>query len=155
MTKKSAASVKAKKQPTADEKWAELKTLFDDSKWAFKETVKTQITLSRRIDNMLNLRDMVKSYGMEPTIPLLKDLVDHSNRCYVSLLARVETFEFDDFMAEEMKDYFEGLVPYPDDIVDDMDLLYAAVAFLSVKPYGSKMLQMHQMLQQKKTELGL
>lgn len=168
MTKKSAARAKVVTPKSEDvspkpeelsmeDKMLKLRKLFDENKWAFEKTVKTQVRTSERFDNFANLRDLAINVLGEDgvTIPLIQDLMIESTKSYELVLERVEKFEFDKFMEDEPYDYFEDIMPDPKQVVDQMDFLYGVVRFLSVKPYGDKMLQMWQTVQMTKKELGL
>ena len=158
MSRKSAASVKPKPiEKTAEEKEALLRKSFDENKWAFEETVKTQVQTSTRFDNYANLRDLALRVLDKDAvnISLVKDLMHESTRSYDLVLDRVRRFDYEKFVGDEPYDYFSDIMPDPEQIEDDMDFLYAVVRFMSVKPYGDKMLQMWQTLRQQKQELGL
>lgn len=159
MAKKSAARAKVVKPEdmTIADKQEKLRKVFDENKWAFEETVKTQVRTSTRFDNLANLRDLaINVLGKEQvTIPLLKDLVDESTRSYEMVLERVRQFEYEKFIEDEPFDYFEDIMPIIYEVEDDMDFLYGVVRFLSVKPYGDKMLQMWQTIQMVKKELNV
>lgn len=158
MTRKSAASAKPKPvEKTKEEKEEMLRKSFDENKWAFEETVKTQVQTSKRFDNFANLRDLALRVldKDDVTISLVRDLMHESTRSYDLVLDRVMKFSFDDFMGDEPHDYFADIMPDPEQIEDWMDFLYAVVRFMSVKPYADKMLQMWQTLRQQKMELGL
>lgn len=158
MSRKSAASVKPKPiEKTAEEKEALLRKSFDENKWAFEETVKTQVQTSTRFDNYANLRDLALRVLDKDavSISLVKDLMHESTRSYDLVLDRVRLFDYEKFVGDEPYDYFSDIMPDPEQIEDDMDFLYAVVRFMSVKPYGDKMLQMWQTLRQQKQELGL
>jgi hypothetical protein len=65
---------------------------------------------------------------------------------YEKLLEIAKTFDMEEFCKEEMKDYFEDVVPPVEDIGGEKQLLEALIIFKCVQPYGSKMLQIHQMM---------
>lgn len=161
MTKKSAASAKIKAvrppEPTLEEKQEKLQKLFDENKWAFEETVKTQIVLARRFDNFANIRDLVERIlGKDNyTYELLHDLVDESEKCYKEVLKQVEKFELAGFTGEEPTDYFKDIMPDEKAVNDDLEFIYGILKYMSVRPYGDKMLQLYQTIQNAKRELGL
>lgn len=161
MAKKSVARAKVVKPEPEEmsiaDKQEKLRKVFDENKWAFEETVKTQVRTSTRFDNLANLRDLaINVLGKDQvTIPLLKDLVDESTRSYEMVLERVKQFEYEKFIEDEPFDYFEDIMPIVYEVEDDMDFLYGVVRFLSVKPYGDKMLQMWQTIQMVKKELNI
>lgn len=161
MAKKSAARAKViapkPEELSMEDKVLKLRKMFDENKWAFEETVKTQIKTSRRFDNFANLRDLALNVldKSDVKISLIKDLMDESTRSYELVLDCVEKFDFDKFNADEPYDYFENIMPDPDKLEDEMDFLYGAIRFLSVKPYGDKMLQMWQTIQNAKRELEI
>lgn len=161
MTKKSAASAKIKAvqppEPTPEEKQEKLQKLFDENKWAFEETVKTQIILARRFDNFANIRDLVERVLGKGnyTYELLHDLVDESEKCYKEVLERAGKFMLDDFSGDEPVDYFKDIMPDEKAVNDDLEFVYGALRYMSVRPYGDKMLQLYQTVQNAKRELGL
>lgn len=154
--RKSAASFKpvvTKSQediPTLEETW-------ENAKQAFINTAEVSVQLAGRIDNLMNIRDMVYKFW-EPrgefdkiTLDYLKEKLEFSKFIYERVLTIVKTFEMDEFLKEDMKDYFEEIIPKPEDILNEEDLLNAAIVFLTVKPWGEKMTALHHtMLDEKK-----
>lgn len=161
MTKKSAARAKVVKPEPEEmsiaDKQEKLHKLFDENKWAFVETVKTQVRTADRFDNFANLRDLALRIleKEDVTVSLVNALVEESINSYSLVQERAEKFEFEKFIEDEPFDYFEDIMPDRTKIVDDLDILYAVIRFMSVKPYGDKMLQMWQTIQMAKKELNL
>lgn len=156
MSRKSAASFK----PVATKTQEEIPTLeetWENAKQAFINTAEVSVQLAGRIDNLMNIRDMVYKFW-EPrgefdkiTLDYLKEKMEFSEFIYKKILAIVETFEMDEFLKEDMKDYFEDIIPKPESILNEEDLLNAAIVFLTVKPWGEKMTALHHtMLDEKK-----
>lgn len=160
MTKKNAASAKIKAvQPpelTEEEKLEKLRKEFDENKDAFLKTVDTQIVIAERYDNFANLWELAERVLDEKIEPsLAKALVEESKNSYQLVRECVEKFAFDDFMGDDLPDYFEGIKPKYEDCEDRLDHLYNIVRYMSVMPYGDKMLQMYQTIKLDKTGLGL
>ena len=159
MTKKSAASAKLKKSEpeiSIADKQQQLKQCFDDQKWYIQQLAETQVKIAARIDNMLNLRELAISFGIkEPEISLIKDLQNQSVAIYKKILKVVASFEYEKFLEDTCYDYFEKLVPDCKKIEDNLDLLYAAIDWLSIKPFADQMLSMHQTILGTKKKLGL
>ena len=161
MAKKSAARAKVVKPEPEEmsiaDKQEKLRKVFDENKWAFVETVKTQVRTANRFDNFANLRDLALRIleKEDVTVSLVNSLVEESINSYSLVQERAEKFEFEKFIEDEPFDYFEDIMPDRKWIVDDLDILYAIIRFMSVKPYGDKMLQMWQTIQMAKKELNL
>lgn len=160
MTKKSAASAKIKAvQPpelTEEEKIEKLRKEFDENKNAFLKTVETQIAIAERYDNFTNLWELAERVLDEKIEPsLAKDLVEESKNSYQLVHECVQKFAFDDFMGDDLPDYFEDIKPKYEDCGDRLDHLYNIIRYMSVMPYGDKMLQMYQTIKLDKTGLGL
>ena len=140
--------------PTLEETW-------ENAHQAFINTAEVSVTLANRIDNLMNLRDMaLKFWGDAETIEqcvgvkalaYYKELLELSKITYELILEIVKTFEMEEFLKEDMKDYFEEAVPKLDDIMTEDEMLRSAIVFLTVKPWGEKMTALHHtMLDEKK-----
>lgn len=137
--------------PTLEETW-------ENAKQAFVNTAEVSVELAKRIDNLMNIRDMVYKFwetsdreGYPVTMRYLKNKMELSVMTYKRILEIVKTFEMEEFLKEDMKDYFEELIPNVDELVAEEDLLDAAIVFLTVKPWGEKMTALHHtMLDEKK-----
>ena len=71
--------------------------------------------------------------------------------CYRSIAEIVRSFELEEFLKDEMMDYFKPLMPEVIDIETDNELFKAFLIFGIVKPWGEKMNALHhQMLDEKK-----
>ena len=156
MSRKSAASFKpvvTKNQediPTLEETW-------ENAKQAFLNTAEVSVQLAGRIDNLMNIRDMVYKFWdvrhktEDITLEYLKSKQEISIMTYKCILSIVKNFEMEEFLKEDMKDYFEEVIPPVDELEDEEDLLDAAIVFLTVKPWGEKMTALHHtMLDEKK-----
>lgn len=156
MSRKSAASFKpvvTKTQediPTLEETW-------ENAKQAFLNTAEVSVELAKRIDNLMNIRDMVYKFwdvrheteGI--TLEYLKSKQELSIQTYKNILDIVVDFQMDEFLKEDMKDYFDVLIPKVEEIESEEDLIDAAIIFLTVKPWGEKMTALHHtMLDEKK-----
>ena len=162
MTKKSAAQVKVVHPKSELEKSTALLEEFDIAKFGYIETLKVNIRIANRVDNLLNIRDYVKNFWGEEAnrhndIIYLKDLRDAGIACYERILKVAEKWTLEDFMKPELDNYLEDIADY--DNSNDLDtmeeLAVAGIEFLSVKPWGEKMMGMHHMIQEKMMELGI
>lgn len=149
MAKKSAASAKVAPKKTEEELWKEMESVFDDAKWTFIETVKVQVKAAKRVDNYLNLRELAMKFGHDGSeVDFIKKLQEGSVKVYEQVQAIAEAFKFDDFIKETVPDLFEDIMPTTDDIVDNDSQLIAAIAFMSITPYGNNLVQMHNLIMQ-------
>lgn len=151
-SKKSAAQFKPVAKH-AKEQLRPIDEVFAEAKDMFKMTVDTQVKTAHRIDNLLNIRDLaINFWGKDEVsrrgMAYLKMLQDESIKAYEDVSKRVDDFELDEFAKEEIKDYFEDIIPKVDDISTEDELIVAAIKFLSVQPYGSKLIQMHKLIQE-------
>ena len=136
--------------PTLEETW-------ENAKQAFVNTAEVSVELAKRIDNLMNIRDMVYKFwdgrGVDHTITVeyLKEKLNLSIQTYKNIYDIVIDFEMEEFLKEDMKDYFDVLIPKIEEIEYEEDLLDAAIIFLTVKPWGEKMTALHHtMLDEKK-----
>ena len=145
MAGKSAAKMKvAPKKP----KLPPMEEVFKEAKDMFAMTVDAQIKNAERVDNLMNIRDYLKAYFDEtPGILVCKAYQGISIDTYKKVREKVDEFSLEDFEKETIKDYFEDILIEPDDIKDDNDLCKAGLVFLSVQPYGNKLVKMHQLMQ--------
>ena len=146
VTKKSAAKVKV--MPPKP-KLPPMEDVFKEAKEMYAMTVDVQIKNAERVDNLLNIRDMLKRFWDLPTVKLeeCKRYQKVSIDTYKKVREAVDEFDLDEFKKETIKDYFEHIIPKVDDIDDDKKLLEAAIIFMSVQPYGQKLIQLHQLMQ--------
>ena len=155
MAKKSASQAKIKKP---EENFEPIEEVFEEAKKLFIMTVETQIKTAERIDNLLNIRDLAYNFyhgeGSWNDLDELKRLQDISVMAYKKVLEASKEFSLDEFRKPEIKDYYADLIPSVDDIENDGDLLDAVIIFLSIQPYGNKLVQMHQLIQQELAKRG-
>lgn len=147
MARKSAASAKlVKPKPEL----RPLEEVFDEIVNVFKMTVEANVKTAMRVDNLVAVRQLYRDwYGKEPEdIDVIKKLQKLTADTYSDILAATEKFNIEDFKADEMKDYFEDIVPNCEDIATDADLLNAHVKWTCVRDYGSKLVQAHQLFHQ-------
>lgn len=147
MARKSAASAKlVKPKPEL----RPLEEVFDEIVSVFKMTVEANVKTAMRVDNLVAVRQLYRDwYGKEPEdIDVIKKLQKLTADTYSDILVATEKFNIEDFKADEMKDYFEDIVPNCEDIASDEDLLNAHVKWLCVRDYGSKLVQAHQLFHQ-------
>lgn len=133
-----------------------LEGIFEDAKQGFLTIVETNIVTAQRIDFLMWVRDKAyKFWGnklddmmiMKERVSYLKELQQLCVETYQKVADIAETFEYEEFCKEEMKDYFEDLVPKVDTIESENDMIMAEFMFLCVQPYGSKMNQLHGLVQ--------
>ena len=157
VAKKSAARVKPiNKKIIEKPEFEPLEDIFETMKKSFVMTTETNVVTAKRVDNLASLRDSAyafwgSAYLDDNLLPgdryrYLMRLRDVSIAAYEKIHEIAKTFELEEFIKGDMKDYFEDVVPSVEDIKDEKGLLEALIIFKCVQPYGSKMLQMHQML---------
>lgn len=158
-SKKSAARVKVVRPKGEAEKLEQLQKEFDATKEMYLMTLDTQVKTANRVDNLLNIRDFSKKFWGDDKAHQNLDhymkLLDTSIETYREIRKRSEEFALDEFVKTSVRDYYEGIVPSPENITSDLELEEAGIVFLSVQPYGQKMMQMHQYVQQCMDELGV
>lgn len=149
------SKVKPVKPEFPKEELMPLVDMFDEAKEAFAMTVETNVITAQRIDFLMWVRDQAyKFWGnklddmlvMHERLSYIKELQELCVDTYKKIVEIVKTFELDEFEKEEMKDYFEDLVPKVTDIDSEKEMLEAELIFLTVQPYGSKMNQLHQLV---------
>lgn len=137
-----------------------LADMFEDAKAGFVMTVETNIITAKRIDYLMWVRDQAyKFWGgrlddmmiMNERLEYLKNVQKLCVETYEKIAEIAKTFEYEEFCEEDMKDYFDGLVPPVDEIDTEIEMFDAEMIFLCVQPYGSKMNQLHSLIQD---ELG-
>ena len=153
MTRKSAAKLKVVKDDKKELR--PIEEVFEEAKEMFALTVDTQIKLAARVDNLMNIRDFCRKFWGDQydskfnrdELHYLKNMQQVSINTYQKVRDKVDEFELVDFRATELKDYFADIIPASEDIKSLQDLCEAALIFMSVQPYGSKLIQLHQMMQ--------
>lgn len=149
------SKVKPVKPKFPKEELMPLVDMFDEAKEAFAMTVETNVITAQRIDFLMWVRDQAyKFWGnkldemlvMKERLSYIKDLQELCVNTYKKIAEIAKTFELEEFEKEEMKDYFEDLVPKVADIDSEKKMLEAELIFLTVQPYGSKMNQLHQLV---------
>ena len=145
MANKSAAKMKPMpKKP----KLPPMEDVFQEAKDMFAMTVDTQIKTAARVDNLMNIRDYLKAYFDEtPDIIKCKKYQQFSIDTYKKVREAVDQFSLEEFEKETIKDYFEDIIVKVENIKDDEDLCRAGLIFLSVQPYGNKLVKLHQLMQ--------
>ena len=160
MARKSASSAKIAKPDFKQEELPPIEETFENIKQVMINTADTAIVVSRRIDNLLNIRKAAyefwgnmldeKMMGGE-RIAYFKEKQEMTTAVYETILAVVKDFELDEFLKEDMKDYFEDIMPKTDAIEKEEDLFNAFLVSGIVRPWGEKMNQLHyQMLDEAK-----
>ena len=163
-SKKSAASAKVIKPEinnnvTEEEAMAALVTEFELMKEAFIMTIETQIKTACRVDNLMNVRDYSQRFwdgnpGM-CNIGHYKMLTEVGISTYQKVLDRSKEFTLEEFMKTELQDYYADITPCMHQVDSEEELEIAGIIFLSVQPYGQKMMGMHQAVQKMMGELGI
>jgi len=148
MARKSAAKVKVMKTEGSDRflkpQLPPIEETFENMKQGFLTILQTSVELAQRVDNLGNLRDFsMKFWGDSRDLAYYKELQAVSVETYRQLYDLTEEFSLDEFSKDEMKDYYELVVPKCDEIETEEDLAVALVKFLTVKPFGEKMTAMH------------
>ncbi len=149
MARKSAAKAKVIKAKGSEEflkkKLPPIEETFEYMKKGFLTILQTSVELAQRVDNLDNLRSFsLRFWEDKRDISYYKHLQDISVETYRALYDYTEEFSLDEFSKEDMKDYYENLVPKCEDIMTEEDLAEALVKFITVKPFGEKMAAMHQ-----------
>lgn len=144
MSKKSAAKVKLA-EPKHEER--PLQELFEESRDIMAAIVDVQVVTAQRVDNLLNIRDYARKFwGGDRKVELgyIKSLQELSVETYRKVAEMFRSFKLEDFTKEEVHDFVGELIPKVEDIETEDELCRAGLVYLSVKPYGEKMLQLHQ-----------
>lgn len=164
MTRKSAAKVKAMNNQNSSkflkhEKLPPIEETFDKIKQVIVNTAEVSVVVAGRVDNLINIRsaaykfwgnELDAKYISEERMEYFKKLQGMTVGCYEDILDIVKSFELDEFLKEDMKDYFKDLMPKPEDIKTEEDLFEAGLIADIVKPWGEKMTQLHhQMLDER------
>jgi hypothetical protein len=156
MAKKSAARM----QPAKKADLPPIEEVFAEARDMFAMTVDTQAKTAKRIDNLMNIRDFVlKYYNWEvpesmDIILYCKNLQQMTVELYEDIADEVRSWTLEQFSGETMDDLLGKFIHPVDEIDDDGDMIVAALDFLSVKPYGEKMLQLHQLIQDEIAKRG-
>lgn len=145
MAGKSAAKAKiAPKKPQLPP----IEDVFKEAKEMFAITVDVQVKNAERVDNLMNIRDYLKAYFDEtPDVLKCKKYQQISIDTYKQVRKAVDEFSLEDFKQDTIKDYFEDIIVKSENVIDDEDLCRAGLIFLSVQPYGNKLIKMHQLIQ--------
>ena len=151
MASKSAAKMKPVPKKEDLRPMRPIEEAFEEAKKMFVLTVETQVKTARRVDNLMNIRDFCdRFWGDDPSkkdLSYYKDMQDLSVSTYEKIAEIAKTFDLVDFRAVEVRDYFEDLIPKVENIHTMQQLCEAALVFMSVQPYGGKLIQLHQLMQ--------
>lgn len=163
MARKSAAKVKPVSNVNSDkflkkEQLPPIEKTFDNIKQVLVNTAEVQVVVAGRVENLINLRsaaykfwgnELDSMYTMMDRMMYFKELQGWTVGIYEDILDIVRSFELDEFLREDMKDYFEVIVPKIGDIETENDLFVAGLMTDCIKPWGEKMTQLHhQMLEE-------
>jgi len=157
MTRKSAAKAKPIKVNNSDKflKAPELPPIeetFGNIKQVIVNTAEVAVVVAGRVDNLINLRSVAykfwgneldAKYLSEERMEYFKKLQGMTVGYYEDILDIVKSFELDEFLKEDMKDYFEDLMPKTSDIKTEEDLFEAGIIADIIKPWGERMTQLH------------
>lgn len=157
MVRKSAAKAKPIKVNNSSKflKQQELPPIeetFGNIKQVIINTAEVAIVQAGRIGNLANLREAAYrfwgneldcKYTMHERMEYFKKLQSMTVGCYEDILDIVKSFELDEFLKEDMKDYFEGITPKVADVETENDLFEATIIMDIIKPWGEKMTQLH------------
>lgn len=147
---KRAASMKAKHVKKTD--LPPIEETFDNAKQAFVNTAEVAVEISKRIDNLINIRKAAYEFWgssfddlfiSDQCIKYLKSKLEMTTQTYEDILEIVKSFELEEFLKEEMKDYFSDIMPRVDDVETENDLFNAFLVSGIVKPWGEKMTSLH------------
>lgn len=162
MVRKSAAKAKPIKVAGFEKKpdLPPIEETFDKAKTSFVRTAEVAVVVAGRVDNLINIRkaaydfwgsEIECKYTMADRMKYYKKLQAMTVGCYENILNIVNDFEIDEFLKEEMKDYFDSIMPKVADIDTEEDLFEAYLLAGIIKPWGEKMTQLHyQMLDEQK-----
>lgn len=157
MTRKSAAKAKAVKNNNSDKflvkpELPPIEETFENIKQVMVNTAEVQVQVAGRVENLVNIRlAAYQFYGNEldekclpkERMDFFKELMEITIEAYKQILDIVNSFELDEFLKEDMKDYFEDLMPSVENIITEEDLFVAKLIVDCVKPWGEKMNQLH------------
>lgn len=137
-----------------------IEETFENIKQVMINTADAAIIVAQRIDNLLNIRRACHEffgsefndkhvYGVR--VDYFKEKQELTIEAYKQIAEVVREFELEEFLKEDMKDYFEDLMPKCENIGTEEGLFNAFLISGIVKPWGEKMNQLHyQMLDEKK-----
>lgn len=160
MGRKSAASAKVAKPDFKQEELPPIEETFENIKQVMINTADTAVVVAHRIDNLLNIRRACHEffgpefnekhvYGVR--VDYFKEKQELTIEAYKQIADVVRSFELEEFLKEDMKDYFEDLMPKCEDYCSEEGLFNAFLISGIVKPWGEKMNQLHyQMLDEAK-----
>lgn len=156
MARKSAARVKAMNlnnhKDYLKQELPPIEETFENIKQVIVNTAEVAVIQAGRVNNLMNLREAAyrfwgnmldDKYTMVERMKYLKDLQAKTVAVYEDVLDIVKTFELEEFLKEDMKDYFLVLTPQVIDIETEEDLFEAHLVSDIIKPWGEKMTQLH------------
>ena len=148
MTRKSAASVKAVKKP--EQNMMPIEDVFKIMREGYLVTLETNIATAKRVDNLFNLRDLSNKFWNNDAIKCTPKYYKKLHKLSVETYEKIyeiakEKYTIEELSNPEMGDWYEDLIPTVESLDDEdqEDILKAMIIFLSVKPYGEKMLRDH------------
>lgn len=135
-----------------------IEETFDNIKQVIVNTAEVAVVQAGRVSNLANLREAAyRFWGSELDAKLtdfkrmdyFKQLLEVTIACYENILDIVRSFEMDEFLKEDMKDYFADITPKVADVETEENLFEATLIMDIIKPWGEKMTQLHhQMLEE-------
>ena len=136
-----------------------IEETFDKAKQSFIITLETSIVLAKRVDNLMNIRDYAYKFWGDKIadayiskVSYFKSLQQVSIDTYEELLKATKEFSLEEFTKDEVKDYYEHIIPSVDSIENEEDLCIAGLIFLTVKPFGEKMAALHRTMLDEKAQ---
>ena len=144
MTKKSAASMKVVKD-NKDQVDPELN--FGKYKEIELGILKTKRILVDRIDTHSDIRSFYHDYfGEYPEFIVVKDACDTIGDILDEMIKIVEGFTLEEFKVKEIEDPFANLLKTRLDVDNDDDAWMAQVRFNFIRPFGERVLRMHELV---------
>ncbi len=157
MVRKSAAKAKVIKTANSDkflkhEELPPIEETFDNIKQVIVNTAEVSVVVAGRVENMGNLRaaaykfwgnELDCRYTAHERMEYFKELQAKSIGCYESITEIIRSWTLDEFLKDDMKDYFQDIMPKVEDIETENDLFEAMLLADIIKPWGEKMTQLH------------
>ena len=148
MTRKSAASFKAVKGK--QDELMPLEDVFKIMREGYLITIETNIATAKRVDNLFNIRDVARKFWNDDATRCTPKYYKKLHKLSVETYEKIyeiakEKYTIEELSNTEMGDWYEELIPTVDSLsdTDQQDIIEAMIIFLSVKPYGEKMLRDH------------
>lgn len=153
-------------RPAGPKNMEELEAYFDDAIKGMEIIVEAGINQATRVDavmeNMLQIADFHKKTGHSNDTKVYEAvaLSRHIKDIYNTILGIVDDLTFEEFKEPEMKDPFGILVAdfSCDEVAKENkspnDLLYSFIDYRCVAPFGEKVEQLHNLVQETLAQIG-